>query len=170
MLTKRILLKSFILYSLFSCSSPNSSIERETVISNPTSKNEKQQTSSEPSPQQESAFDALNKLQFSTNEQNRLYSTFPGSAPLCFDKDTTVTISQSEFQKVLVGFTLNNCDILMASESEELASQAALAQEEYSLTICLNGEDKAFQDNLLSTRGTWILPNILGFRDLIIVW
>ncbi|MEM9053058.1 MAG: hypothetical protein AAGC47_13475 [Bacteroidota bacterium] len=170
MKTTAIPVLTFFVLACISCSNPNHATVREKQNQTNAAKKENLKKYGVITPQQETAFDAMNQLQVSTNEQNRLYSTFAGSAPLCFDKDTTVTISQSEFRKALIRFTLSNCDILMASESEELATKASLAQEEYSLTICLEGDDKTFQDDLLFTKGTWILPDILGSRDLVMVW
>ena len=45
---------------------------------------------------QQSAFDALNKLQTNTDEMNRLYSTFANIDQPCYPADTSFEVSQSE--------------------------------------------------------------------------
>ena len=49
---------------------------------------------SELTQEQQSAFDALNKLQTSTDEMSRIYSTFPNIEQPCYPADTRDEISQ----------------------------------------------------------------------------
>lgn len=119
---------------------------------------------------QQDAFDALNTLQVSTDEKNRLYSTFAGNTHACYPPDTTVTISQSEFLIAIKQFVKDNCTNLDAEKANELASKAVLAQEAYKIALCQqNSSQGSFKDGI-PTKGTWIIANILGRRDVVIIW
>lgn len=118
---------------------------------------------------QEEAFEALNTIQVSTDEPNRFYSTFPGTADLCLEIDTVMTISQAELLMALKHFLSNNCKNLSANEQETLAVTAVLAQEEYEVSIC-NPNNSSSNTEALQMTGTWLLRNILGKRDLVIHW
>jgi len=121
-------------------------------------------------PDQQNAFDALNTLQVSTDERHRLYSTFAWIDHPCYPPDTSLTISQSELQLAMKHFVTSNCKNLGIEEREELASTSSLAQENYKLSLCLDNFRNADFDNGPPKSGTWVMPGILGRRDLIIVW
>lgn len=128
------------------------------------------EASTELTPEQESAFDALNSLQVSTDEKNRLYSTFAGIDQPCYPPDTSLTISQSAFLMAMKEFVTKNCKNLSVEEREELAAAAVLAQEAYTVALCLgNAADVTYESGVPMT-GTWVLPRMLGRRDVIIVW
>ncbi|MEM6378256.1 MAG: hypothetical protein AAF705_08590 [Bacteroidota bacterium] len=121
-------------------------------------------------PEQQSAFDALNTLQISTDERNRLYSTFAGSAQPCYPLDTSLNISQVELLEAMKQFVTDNCKRLTIEEGNDLATTSVLAQQTYSVSLCLNNsENVSYKDGIPKT-GTWLIPNVLGRRDIVIVW
>lgn len=128
------------------------------------------ETNPELTPAQQSAFDALNTLQVSTDEMNRLYSTFAGIVQPCNPPDTSLTISQSELLIAMKQFVAHNCKNLTIEERDELAATSVLAQEEYTLSLCLGNSANINYENGAPKSGTWVMPSFLGRRDVIIVW
>lgn len=122
------------------------------------------------SPAQESAFDALNTLQTSTDEMNRLYSTFANVHQPCYPADTSFVITQSEFLTYMKQFVSQHCKRLSEDTQDELATTAVLAQEEYTVFYCSNKSPGHNFKNGLPMSGTWVMPNVLGRRDVVIVW
>lgn len=127
-------------------------------------------TDSELTPEQHSAFDALNRLQVSTDEKNRLYSTFAGIDQPCYPPDTSLTISQTELLTAMKHFVTSNCKNLTVEERDELAVASVLAQEEYTVLLCLDNSTPVTYENGVPMTGTWVMPNVLDQRDVIIVW
>lgn len=120
--------------------------------------------------EQKSAFNALNTLQINTDEKNRLYSTFAGIVQPCYPPDTIVTISKEELLIAMKQFVTDNCKNLSIEERNELAATSVLAQDEYTLSLCLDNSVSKTYSNSAPMIGTWVIPNILGMRDVIIVW
>jgi hypothetical protein len=120
--------------------------------------------------EQQAAFDALNTLQVSTDEMNRLYSTFAGAVQPCYPPDTSFTISQIELLIAMKQFTSRNCENLSLQERDELAVKSVLAQEKYTVSLCLDNATPPTYKKGVPMTGTWVLPNVLGRRDVIIVW
>lgn len=127
-------------------------------------------TISELTPEQQSAFDALNTLQVSTDEKNRLYSTFANIGQPCYPADTSFVISQSELLIVMKQFISKYCKNLAVEKQNELAATSVLAQEEYKILHCRDNSYDENYENGLPLTGTWLMPNVLGRRDVIIVW
>ena len=121
-------------------------------------------------PEQQSSFDALNTLQVSTDEKNKLYSTFAGIPQPCYPPDTSFTISRSEFLTALEQFMTIHCTNLTIEERNELAATAALAQEEYIVLYCPDNSSEVNYESGLPVTGTWVMPSVLGRRDITIVW
>lgn len=122
------------------------------------------------SPEQRSAFEALNTLQVSTDQIHHLYSTFAGINQPCYPPDTSFVLSQSDLLIALKHFVNIHCTNLNITKRNELASSAVLAQKEYTLFLCLDRSASISYANGAPMTGTWVLPNILGRRDVIIVW
>ena len=119
---------------------------------------------------QEAAFDALNTLQTSTDEMNRLYSTFPNHSQPCYPADTSFVISQSELRTTLKQYVSRFCQNLTPKVRNELAETSVLAQDNYTVLHCNTNSYDANYENGLPMIGTWVIPNILERRDLILVW
>ena len=116
------------------------------------------------------ALNAWNTLQLSTNEKNRLYSTFASLGQPCYPLDTCFSITQLELAFYLKKFVSKYCQSLPEDLQNELVQTSVLAQEDYSV-LCCNIEVQSQKDNVgLPMNGTWIMPNILGRRDVILVW
>ena len=113
---------------------------------------------------QESALDALNYLQVNTDEKNRLYSTFAGIDHLCYPPDTSFHLSQSDFFIAMEQFVTNNCKNISLKTQLDLIKRTSLAQQEYIILHYQNGHSP---DRLT---GTWIIPELLGRRDVVVVW
>lgn len=120
--------------------------------------------------EQLSALNALNSLQVSTDEKNRLYSTFAGLDQPCYPPDTSLTITQSELLSALRIFVTNNCKNLTKEERDKLAVKSVLAQGEYTISLCLDDSTPVNYDNGAPMKGIWVMPNVLNQRDVIIVW
>lgn len=169
---KMSLMLSILLSLLNGCSLHNDRWEREKHIaySQPTNIAQNMETVSELTPEQQSAFEALNTLQVSTDEMNRLYSTFAGIVQPCYPPDTSLTISQAKLLIAMKQFVTTNCKNLTVEERDKLASASVLAQEEYTILLCLdNSAGVTYEDGAPMT-GTWVMPSVLGRRDVIIVW
>ncbi len=159
-------------FFLNACSHTNkkSDKEQQTTDSQPINITTNLETIKEPTLEQQSAFDALNTLQVSTDEMNRLYSTFAGIDQPCYPPDTSLTISQSELLIAMKQFVTSNCRNLSTEKRNALATTAVLAQKEYTLSLCLDNFSNVDYENGAPMVGTWVMPSILGRRDVIIVW
>lgn len=164
---KLILLVTTVLL-LFSCTSTDESTEQvqRSTDSQPTHTAILPELTLE----QQSAFDALNTLQVSTDEKNRLYSTFAGIDQPCYPPDTSLTISQTELLMAMQQFVTNNCKNLTVEVRDVLAATSVLAQKEYTVSLCLDSSAPVTYENGIPITGTWVMPNVLGRRDVIIVW
>ena len=163
---------SMILILLNACSQSNkmSDQEQQTTYSQPTNIGTNLETISELTLEQQSAFDALNTLQVSTDKMNRLYSTFARIVQPCYPPDTSFTISQSELLVAMKQFVTSNCRNLTVEERNELAKISVLAQKEYTVSLCLGNLSNVDYENGAPMTGTWVMPGVLGRRDVIIVW
>ena len=157
---------------LSSCTSTDESTnqEHQSTDSLPSVYRANMDTIPELTPEQQSAFDALNTLQVSTDKMNRLYSTFAGITQPCYPPDTSLTISQSELLIAMKQFVTSNCKNLSAEKRDELATTSVLAQDEYTVSLCLDNSVPVTYENGAPMTGTWVVPSVLGQRDVIIVW
>ena len=120
--------------------------------------------------EQQSAFDALNTLQTNTDEMNRLYSTFANLVQPCYPADTSMVITQSELLVFMKQFISRHCKNLQEEVQNQLAASSVLAQEEYKVLYCSKDSSLQNYENGLPMVGTWVIPGVLGRRDIIIVW
>jgi hypothetical protein len=120
-------------------------------------------------PEQQSAFDALNTLQVSTDEKSRLYSTFADICQPCYPPDTSFVISRAELLIAMKQFLTRHCTNLTIEKRNELAATSVLAQEEYTVLHCRISSNHNYV-NGLPMSGTWIMPSVLGRRDVILEW
>ena len=164
---KVLLLLSMLVSLLNGCSQPNGSTGKEPEASNNA---QAAAAVSELTPEQQSAFDALNTLQVNTDQRNRLYSTFAGGDHPCYPPDTSLTISQPALLTAMKLFVEKNCKNLSAEERDKLAAASVLAQEAYTVALCLDESAKLPYDKGVPMTGTWVLTNVLGKRDVLIVW
>jgi hypothetical protein len=169
---KVLFMLSMLSFLLNACSQSNKRLDKkqQTTYAKPTDSATNLETISGLTPEQQSAFDALNTLQVSTNEMNRLYSTFAGIVQPCYPPDTSMTISQSELLVAMKQFVTNNCRNLTVEERIELTTTSVLAQEEYTVSLCLDNSSNVDYKNGVPMTGTWVMPSVLGRRDVIIVW
>ena len=119
---------------------------------------------------QEASFDALNSIQVNGEH---LYSTFSGVPHDCSSPpDTSFIISRDEFQDALEELLRRYYSNLSSEKQAELASIAVLAQEEYSVLQCNDYSVETIQNGkqIFPMAGSWILPKVLGRRDIIIKW
>jgi len=119
---------------------------------------------------QQSAFDALNELQISSDERNRLYSTYPNISQPFYPADTSFEISQSELRSFMDVFISRHYQNLTPEVRIQLANASVLAQNQYTVLHC---KEKGSNENYakgLPTTGTWVMPNVLGRRDVILAW
>lgn len=121
-------------------------------------------------PVQQKAFDALNTLQTSTDEKNHLYSTFANINQPFYPADTSIVITQSQLLTYMKQFVSKYCQNLSNDMQDELAKNSVLAQEEYTVLYCNNESANQNFNNGLPMSGTWVIPNVLGRRDVIIIW
>lgn len=119
--------------------------------------------------EQQSAFDALNSIQV---QGQHLYSTFPGIHHDCFPPDTSFVISQAELLIAMKTLLERHYTNIEAEERTTLANESILAQKEYLVLQCYGNSNRIMNDEYknIPNSGSWILPVILGRRDLIIEW
>ena len=67
-------------------------------------------------------------------------------------------------------FISNNCTSLGVEKQNELAVTSVLAQEEYKILHCRDNSINEKYENGLPVTGTWVMPSVLGRRDVILVW
>ncbi|RMG18220.1 MAG: hypothetical protein D6730_23080 [Bacteroidetes bacterium] len=161
-----------LFFLLIACTHTNEDSEQDqpTLYSQPSFLAIPMDTISVLSPDQQSALDALNTLQVSTDEKNRLYSTFAGIVQPAYPPDTMLTISQSELLAAMKVFVSMYCKNLPVEERNKLAATAVLAQTEYRVLVCTDKSAHAGYEHGIPMTGTWVLPGVLGRRDVIIVW
>jgi hypothetical protein len=168
---KRVMAKAIFLMSalmLFSCTQAPE--EQDQVKENTKSSGAYWNAILELPEEQQAAFDALNILQTNTDQANRLYSTFANVAQACYPPDTSFTISCAQLKVALNKFVEKHCKKISLEKRQELASSAVLAQEKYEVLFCLSGFTNLNYENGIPSKGTWVLPNILGKRDVVMVW
>lgn len=120
--------------------------------------------------EQASAFEALTTLQVSSDEMNRLYSTFPGIEQPCYPPDTSLIITQSELLIAMTKFVKENYKRLNIEKQDQLINNSVLAQMEYTVFHCSGGLPNINYEDGLPMVGTWIMPSVLGRSDVVIVW
>ena len=130
----------------------------------------KKASSSEFTIVEQAALDAFNTLQISTDERNRLYSTFPGIEHACYPPDTIFTLSQSQFTTAMNKFVRTYCKNLPLPQQDMLISTCVLAQENYTISLCSKGSSIDFMNDSFPMSGIWIIPKVLNTRDVIIKW
>lgn len=121
-------------------------------------------------PEQEASLDALNTLQVNTDQMNKLYSTFANIDQPFYPADTSFIITQSEFLGFMKQFVSQNCTKLGEQIRTELAEKSVLAQKKYTLLYCNKDSKSQEFGEIPPMSGTWVLPNVLGLRDVIIKW
>lgn len=164
-----MLLTPLILFS--SCISNNESADQEhPSIDSLPSNSRVINAFKELTPTQQAAFDALDTLQISSDEMSRMYSTFAGIKQQCYPPDTSLTISQAELLLAMKQFVTSNYKNLSAEKREELAAKSVLAQEAYTVLLCINPSVPVTYENGAPMTGTWVMPNVLGRRDVVIEW
>ncbi len=122
------------------------------------------------SEEQESALDALDILQTNTDEVGRLYSTFPNIEQSCYPADSSFEISQSELLVFIQIYVSRHCQNMEVAMQSSLVEKAVLAQEQYVVFHCSEGEAPMIYEDGIPMQGIWVLPGILGRRDLILRW
>ena len=125
-------------------------------------------TPSELTPEQQTAFEALNSIQVLGRH---LYSTFPGAHHDCFPPDTSFILSRGELLIAVEVHLARHSSKIPAEQRTELAAEAVLAQEEYLVHQCGSpavSVDLVVQN--LPPSGSWILPKVLGRRDIVLEW
>lgn len=120
--------------------------------------------------EQQSAFDALNKLQMRADEHNRIYSTFPGIDQPCYPPDSSFTITQSELLIAMKQFVNKHCKKLDKEVRDKLANTAVLAQTKYKVLHCPSNSSSDNYKDGLPYSGIWVMPNVLDSRDIILEW
>lgn len=111
-------------------------------------------------------MDALNTLQVST-EQDRLYSTFANITQPCYPPDTGFSLTRAQWQEALQRFVDRHGLVLPADERTGLVTTAVMAEEAYIVLHCRKGSPGSDASHMT---GTWVVPNLLGQRDVVLVW
>lgn len=124
---------------------------------------------------QKSAFSAFDSIQLKI-KGHHLYSTFPGSQHECFPADTSYVISKAELLEAMkellgryeTGYTIERYN--------ELSSIAVMVKDEYRVEQCYLTSMKMVDGVLTSVpsksplEGIWIIPKVLGHRDIVLKW
>ena len=120
--------------------------------------------------EQQDAFNDLDKLQLSSDSRSRLYSTFPNIEQPFYPADSTFTISQKQFSAAMKIFVSRYWKALPKEEQLRLSESSVKAQKEYKVYHCWNNSSEPNYENGLPLSGTWILPNVLSCRDIVLMW
>jgi hypothetical protein len=170
--SKLQLLMTFCLPLVYlSCTMSNERAEQQKDSSSFVSFNSIQNTDTLPklTTNQQDAFDALNSIQV---QGKHLYSTFSGIHHDCSPPDTSFVISQAELLIAMKTLLERHYTHIKAEQRSKLANESVLAQEEYVVLQCNGYSNGTVDDEIkyIPNFGTWILPEILGRRDVIIEW
>ena len=157
----------FLLCLIIACTAPPGGNEQKREWADSTSYYD---PAAELSQEQEAAFDALNKLQVNTDEMNRLYSTFANIDQPCYPPDSSFEVSQSELLVFMERFISKHCQGLAPEDQVQLAKSSVLAQEKYRVLHCIGNQSELNDEKDFPMTGTWVMPNVLGSRDVILVW
>ena len=152
---------------MFSCTFTSEGKEKKGTPANSTSNSNR---ISGLTPEQESAFNALNLLQVNTDEHSRLYSTFAGTDQPCYPPDTSFVITRSELLNAMMLFGKEYCTNLNAEERNKLINAAVMAQTEYTVLHCTTNSSNFNYEHGLPMVGIWVMPRVLGRRDVILEW
>lgn len=121
-------------------------------------------------PKQESALDAFTTLQVNSDERDHLYSTFANISHPCYPPDTSFVISRSELLSAMKLFGEKYYTNLKIEERDTLIATAVLAQTEYEVLHCKGDFVITNYGDGLPMSGTWVMPNVLDRRDVLLVW
>ena len=132
----------FSLYAfifLLSCTSTSEESTKDdaAVVIVPADSTKENRPLAELGPDEQSAFDAFDVLQTSSDEPNRLFSTFANQDQVYYPPDTIITISQEEFRAAVQDFVGQNYSLLSREERDNLAKKSALAEDVYAIRISL---------------------------------
>ncbi len=167
--TKYAVLQFALLAFVWSCGPPLQEKEQTQELIEFPASYQQTDTVSVLTEEQRSAFDALNMLQGSTDEKNRLYLTFANLGH-CYPPDTSFVLSRSELLVVMKRFTTMHCTYLPVNVREELTATSVLAQKEYLVLHCREYATGEQYENGLPLFGRWVMPSILGRSDVNLIW
>lgn len=120
--------------------------------------------------EQEAASDAWTTLQVSSDQPSRLYSTFAAMNQPCYPPDTSLIITQAELLTAMKQFVNKHYTKLPVEQCDQLAATAPLSQASYAVLHCRSEAAKSDYANGLPQEGIWVMPSVLGRRDLVIHW
>jgi hypothetical protein len=125
-------------------------------------------------PKQKAAFDALDTLQ--VHSRGHLYSTFAGLSHACFPADTSYVLTQSELKVAIEEVMAEYGTDLSATRHDDIFKTCIQAQESYTVQHCFAAtRDPAYRDFLKQNpqaqkTGVWVIPNVLGHRNIVLEW
>jgi hypothetical protein len=59
---------------------------------------------------------------------------------------------------------------LPAKQQDHLSERSVKAQEEYKVLHCSDRSENENYENGLPMTGTWVIPNVMGRSDVVLVW
>ncbi len=163
--TKKLFVSFFLSILLFSCTYTE---DENSELKDSTSGNLNELSTL--TAEQETALDAFTTLQVGTDERNLIYSTFANIDQPFYPPDTSVVIAQSEFRIAMTHFVNKNCTKKTGEERAQLVNAVVLAQEKYNVLHCNVFSADVNYENGLPMMGVWVIPNVLGQRDVVIEW
>jgi hypothetical protein len=167
--SKLQLLMHFCFVLLYLSCTTNNNKAKQQISSNFVPFKAAQSNDSSLTAKQQTAFNALNSIQV---QGIYLYSTFSGIHHNCLPPDTSFIISQAELLVAIESLLEKYYTHIKAEQRAKLASESVLAQEKYLVLQCKGYTNGAEYDksNNIPKSGSWILPKVLGRRDIVIEW
>ena len=148
-------------FSLLACNNEDTPAKSKSQSTELEELNERKELSLE----QERALDLLDVIQ--TNSEYHLYSTFQGVDYPCTPPDTTLSLSNKEFEAALTEF-LNKYYSGIPSEIDALAKDIAMVDTLIVIEHCRSAEGDLPHTN--SRNGIWVVRDLCDRRDLFIIW
>lgn len=119
--------------------------------------------------QEKEALKALTQLQLNADVKNSIYLTFAYTNHSQLPSDSSFTISQDTFRRVLVDYTKRHHKNIPLEERIDWVQKSVRGKESYKVYYCKDDSKKPLFSDGLPYSGAWILPNVLS-KDIVLIW
>ena len=119
--------------------------------------------------EEKEALEALTQLQINADIKNSIYLTFGNTNHNQLPSDSSFTISQEAFRRVLLDYARIHHENTPDEKRNSWIEASVKAKSTYDVYYCRDRSKKEVVKDGLPHSGTWILPNVLN-KDIVIIW